>query len=174
METHRIHGLTRRFFFSPTGFGPRGLGLRPAVHSTVLYVPGESGALPCASVRFQELPGASVSILVFQALGVHCQRWKHTEGVRTWPLRSKRFYSPNPLKRGGKQRNDLTQLPLPPPHLTMSTEREIVEKLKEALVTRNTDVIAPYVAEDATIDILPSTFVVVPPGGTSSVLNPMI
>jgi len=56
----------------------------------------------------------------------------------------------------------------------MSTEHEIVEKLKEALETRNTDVVAPYVAEDATVDILPSTFVVVPPGGTSHVLSATI
>ena len=48
----------------------------------------------------------------------------------------------------------------------MSPEREIVEKFKEALLTKNIDVFAPYMAEDATCTILPSTFVVIP-GGTS-------
>jgi len=44
----------------------------------------------------------------------------------------------------------------------MSTERQIVEKFKEALETKNIDVFAPYVAEDATVEVFPSTFVVVP------------
>jgi len=71
----------------------------------------------------------------------------------------------NPLKRQ-EQRNDLTQLL----HPNMSTEREIVEKFKEAVEARNVDIIAPYVAEDATVDLLPSTFVVSPSGGTAWVV----
>jgi len=49
----------------------------------------------------------------------------------------------------------------------MSTERQIAEKFKEAMETRNINVFAPYLAEDATCDILPYTFVVVSTGGTS-------
>jgi hypothetical protein len=49
----------------------------------------------------------------------------------------------------------------------MSPERQIAEKFKEAMETRNIDVFAPYLADDATCDILPYSFVVVPLGGTS-------
>jgi len=49
----------------------------------------------------------------------------------------------------------------------MSTEREIADKFKEAMETRNIDLIVPYLAEDATYDLLPSTFVVVLLGDTS-------
>ena len=56
----------------------------------------------------------------------------------------------------------------------MSTEREIVQKFKEAMETRNIDIFAPYMAEDATCDMLPYTFVVVPPDGTSWILSVMI
>jgi len=56
----------------------------------------------------------------------------------------------------------------------MSPEREIVEKFKETVEMRNTDIIAPYVAEDTTVEILPSTFVVVPPVGTSEILSVMM
>jgi len=53
----------------------------------------------------------------------------------------------------------------------MSTEREIVEKFKEALETMKPDAIVPYMAEDMAYEILPSTFVVVFQGGTSWILN---
>ena len=56
----------------------------------------------------------------------------------------------------------------------MSSEREIVEKFKEAVETKNMDSFAPYLAEDATIQMLPSTFVIIPPRGTSCVLSAMI
>jgi len=49
----------------------------------------------------------------------------------------------------------------------MSTEREIAEKFKEAMETRNIDVIVPYLAEDVTYDLLPSTLVVVLQGYAS-------
>ena len=49
----------------------------------------------------------------------------------------------------------------------MSTEREIVEKFKEAVELRNIDIILPYMAEDMVYELLPSTFVVVFRGGTS-------
>jgi len=48
----------------------------------------------------------------------------------------------------------------------MSPEREIAEKFKEAMETRNIHVFAPYLAEDATCDILPYTFVALLRGGT--------
>jgi len=43
----------------------------------------------------------------------------------------------------------------------MSTERQIVEKFKEALETKNIDVIVPHMAEDMAYELLPSTFVLV-------------
>jgi len=55
----------------------------------------------------------------------------------------------------------------------MSTEREIVEKFKEALETMKPDTIVPYMAEDMTCEFLPSTSVVVLQGGTSWILNAM-
>ena len=56
----------------------------------------------------------------------------------------------------------------------MSTEREIAEKFKEAMETRNIDVFVPYLAEDATYDLLPSTFVIVLQANTSRVLSAML
>jgi len=56
----------------------------------------------------------------------------------------------------------------------MSPEREIAEKFKEGIETKKIAIFAPYMAEDATVDILPSSFVVVPPGGTSNLLSAMI
>ena len=56
----------------------------------------------------------------------------------------------------------------------MSSEREIVEKFKEAVETKEMDSFAPYLAEDATIQMLPSTFVIIPPRGTSYVLSAMM
>jgi len=47
------------------------------------------------------------------------------------------------------------------------TEREIAEKFKEVMETRNIDIIAPYLAEDVTYDLLPSTFVTVLQGDIS-------
>jgi len=55
----------------------------------------------------------------------------------------------------------------------MSPEREIVEKFKEAMETKTVDLVAHYMAEDATCEVLPSTFVV-PPGGTFYVLSATI
>ena len=43
----------------------------------------------------------------------------------------------------------------------MSTERELTDKFKEAIETKNIDVIYPYLTEDMTYDLLPSSFVVV-------------
>jgi hypothetical protein len=43
----------------------------------------------------------------------------------------------------------------------MSSEREIAEKLKEAIQKRNLDVFLPYLTDDMTYEVLPSTFVVV-------------
>ena len=43
----------------------------------------------------------------------------------------------------------------------MSTERELAEKFKEAIETRNIEAIFPHLAEDMTYEVLPSTFVVV-------------
>jgi hypothetical protein len=42
----------------------------------------------------------------------------------------------------------------------MSSERQLVEKFKEAIEKKNIDVICPYLAEGMTYEILPSTFVV--------------
>lgn len=53
----------------------------------------------------------------------------------------------------------------------MSTERQIVEKFKEALETKDMGIVSPYLAEGATVEILPSTFVIVPLIGTSYVLT---
>ena len=61
---------------------------------------------------------------------------------------------------GQEHRGDLTKLPLPPPHLNMSTEREIAEKFKDAVETMKIDVVFPYLAEDMTYELLPSTFVI--------------
>lgn len=44
----------------------------------------------------------------------------------------------------------------------MSPEREIVEKFKEAMETKNLGILTQCMAEDATCDVLPSTFVIVP------------
>lgn len=43
----------------------------------------------------------------------------------------------------------------------MSTEREIVQKFKEAIETKNVDGFLPYMAEGMTYEVLPSTFVLV-------------
>lgn len=43
----------------------------------------------------------------------------------------------------------------------MSTERELVEKFNEALETKKLDLIYPYLADDLTYEVLPSTSVVV-------------
>ena len=53
----------------------------------------------------------------------------------------------------------------------MSPEREIAEKFKVAVETKNIDSVIPYLAEDLTYELLPSTFVVVLRGGTSWILN---
>ena len=42
----------------------------------------------------------------------------------------------------------------------MSTEREIAEKFKDAVETMKIDVVLPYLAEDMTYELLPSTFVI--------------
>lgn len=41
----------------------------------------------------------------------------------------------------------------------MSTERELVDKFKEAFETKNIEVIKPHLSEDMTYNILPSSFV---------------
>ena len=43
----------------------------------------------------------------------------------------------------------------------MSTERELAEKFKEAIETKNIDIIYPYLADGMTYEVLPSTSVVV-------------
>lgn len=50
----------------------------------------------------------------------------------------------------------------------MSTEREVAEKLKEAIEKRDLDVFLPYLTDDMTYEVLPSTFVVVVLVGLSS------
>ena len=60
------------------------------------------------------------------------------------------------------------------PHPNMSTEREIVEKFKEGVETKNMNVILPYLTEDVTYELLPSTFVVVLYGGTPWILTAMM
>ena len=42
----------------------------------------------------------------------------------------------------------------------MSTERELAEKFKEAFETKNIDGIYPYLTDDMTYEVLPSTLVV--------------
>jgi len=49
----------------------------------------------------------------------------------------------------------------------MSTEREIAEKFKDAVETMKLDVIVPYLADDMTYELLPSTSVILLPSGTS-------
>ena len=56
----------------------------------------------------------------------------------------------------------------------MSTEREIVQKFKEALETMNVETLVPYLAEDMVYELLPSTFVIVLQGRTSRILNAMM
>ena len=53
------------------------------------------------------------------------------------------------------------------PHLNMSTERELTGKFKEAIETKDINSVYPYLAEDMTYEILPSSFVVVQVGSTS-------
>ena len=43
----------------------------------------------------------------------------------------------------------------------MSTERELAEKFKEAIETKNIDGIYPYLTDSMTYEVLPSTSVVV-------------
>ena len=43
----------------------------------------------------------------------------------------------------------------------MSTERELAEKFKEAIETKNIDIIYPHLVDGMTYEILPSTLVVV-------------
>jgi hypothetical protein len=49
----------------------------------------------------------------------------------------------------------------------MSTERELAYKFKEAIEARNVEDLSPYLADDMTFEVLPSTLVVVLMGGTS-------
>ena len=42
----------------------------------------------------------------------------------------------------------------------MSTERELAEKFKEAIETKNIDGIYPYLADGMTYEVLPSTLVI--------------
>ena len=56
----------------------------------------------------------------------------------------------------------------------MSSEREIVEKFKEGVETMKVETIIPYLADDVTYELLPSTFVVALHGGTSRILNAMM
>lgn len=43
----------------------------------------------------------------------------------------------------------------------MSTEREIAQKFKEAVEVKSMDIILPYLADDVTYELLPTTFVLV-------------
>ena len=56
----------------------------------------------------------------------------------------------------------------------MSTERELVEKFKEAFETRNIDKFSPYLTEDMTYEILPPSFVIILVGGTSWILSALM
>jgi len=56
----------------------------------------------------------------------------------------------------------------------MSPERELVEKFKEAVETLKVEAIFPYLADEVTYELLPSTFVVVLDGGNSCILNAMM
>ena len=49
----------------------------------------------------------------------------------------------------------------------MSTERELAYKFKEAIEARNLEGLPPYLAEDMTFEVLPSTLVVILMDGTS-------
>ena len=46
----------------------------------------------------------------------------------------------------------------------MSTERELAEKFKEAVETKNIDGIYPYLADGMTYEVIPSTLVTVTVG----------
>jgi len=56
----------------------------------------------------------------------------------------------------------------------MSPERELVEKFKQAVESPRVDTIFPYLADEATYELLPSTSVVALDGGTSCTLNAMM
>ena len=56
----------------------------------------------------------------------------------------------------------------------MSSEREIIEKFKEAVETLKVETIIPHLADDVTYELLPSTLVVALHGGTSRILNAMM
>jgi len=56
----------------------------------------------------------------------------------------------------------------------MSTEREIAEKFREGVEAKDLNLILPYLAEDVTYELLPSTFVVLLQGGTLRILSAMI
>lgn len=49
----------------------------------------------------------------------------------------------------------------------MSTERELAEKFKEAIETKNIDIIYPHLVDGMTYEILPSTLAVVVVGELS-------
>jgi len=53
----------------------------------------------------------------------------------------------------------------------MSTERELAEKFKEAIGTRDVNAIYPYLAEGMTYEVLPSTFVANFAGANSRILS---
>jgi len=53
----------------------------------------------------------------------------------------------------------------------MSTERELVEKFKEAIGSKNIKTIYPYLAEGMTYEVLPSTFVTNFAGASSRILS---
>lgn len=63
----------------------------------------------------------------------------------------------DPLK-GGRE-PEKQHLPTTPTTslLTMSTEREITEKFKEAFDSKNVEILLPHLADDMTYELLPST-----------------
>lgn len=56
----------------------------------------------------------------------------------------------------------------------MSTERELVEKFNEAFQTKKMGLIYPYLADDMTYEVLPSTSVVVIVGDLPGFANALI
>jgi predicted DNA-binding protein len=71
------------------------------------------------------------------------------------------------FKKGVESRERLHPTTPTTSRLRMSTERELAYKFKEAIEARNVEDLSPYLADDMTFEVLPSTLVVVLMGGTS-------
>jgi hypothetical protein len=63
----------------------------------------------------------------------------------------------NPFKGGTENRERPRPTTPTTPRQSMSTERELADKFGEALEARNIEIVLPYLAEDMTYEVLPSS-----------------